>query len=70
MAARLRNNFTLQSFRCSTCLLYLHLGNELIVLEELTFYTPFYKNVVFSAQAKYSYFSADFRMEILLYYYY
>ena len=28
----------------------------------------FYKNVVFPAQAKYSYFSADFRLKIFLYY--
>ena len=28
----------------------------------------FDKNVVFLAQAKYSYFSADFRLEIFLYY--
>ena len=28
----------------------------------------FYKNVVFSAQAEYSYFSADFRLKIVLYY--
>ena len=28
----------------------------------------FYKNVVFSAQAEYSYFSADFRLKIFLYY--
>ena len=27
-----------------------------------------YKNVVFPAQAEYSYFSADFRLKILLYY--
>ena len=33
-------------------------------------YTLFflYKNVVFPAQAGYSYFSADFRLKILLYY--
>ena len=33
-------------------------------------YTPFYiyKNVVFPAQAEYSYFSADFRLKIFLYY--
>ena len=30
--------------------------------------TLFYKNVVFPAQAEYSYFSADFRLEIFLYY--
>ena len=28
----------------------------------------FYKNVVFPAQAEYSYFFADFRLEIFLYY--
>ena len=28
----------------------------------------FYKNVVFAAQAEYSYFSADFRLKIFLYY--
>ena len=32
-------------------------------------YTLFFdKNVVFSAQAEYSYFSADFRLKIFLYY--
>ena len=30
----------------------------------------FYKNVVFPAQAEYSYFSADFRLKIFLYYNY
>ena len=34
-------------------------------------YTLFFnKNVVFSAQAEYSYFSADFRLKIFLYYSY
>ena len=34
-------------------------------------YTPFFcKDVVFPAQAEYSYFSADFRLKILLYYSY
>ena len=28
----------------------------------------FYKNVAFPAQAEYSYFSADFRLKIFLYY--
>ena len=28
----------------------------------------FYKNIVFPAQAEYSYFSADFRLKIFLYY--
>ena len=28
----------------------------------------FYKNVVFSARAEYSYFSANFRLKIFLYY--
>ena len=28
----------------------------------------FYKDVVFPAQAEYSYFSADFRLKIFLYY--
>ena len=31
-------------------------------------YTLFYKNVVFPAQAEYSYFSADFRLKIFLNY--
>ena len=31
-------------------------------------YTLFYKNVVFPAQAEYSYFTADFRLKIFLYY--
>ena len=32
-------------------------------------YTLFlYKNIVFPAQAEYSYFSADFRLKIFLYY--
>ena len=30
----------------------------------------FYNNVIFPAQAEYSYFSADFRLEIFLYYSY
>ena len=30
--------------------------------------TLFYKNVIFPAQAEYSYFSADFRLKIFLYY--
>ena len=30
----------------------------------------FYKNIVFPAQAEYSYFSADFRLKIFLYYSY
>ena len=30
----------------------------------------FYKNIVFPAQAKYSYFSADFRLKMFLYYSY
>ena len=35
----------------------------------LALYTFFlYKNVVFPAQAEYSYFSADFRLKIFLYY--
>ena len=34
-------------------------------------YTPFFsKDVVFPAQAEYSYFSADFRLKIFLYYSY
>ena len=32
------------------------------------FYLFFYKNVVFPAQAEYSYFSADFRLKIFMYY--
>ena len=37
---------------------------------EPIFFTLFflYKNVVFPAQAEYSYFSADFRLKIFLYY--
>ena len=31
-------------------------------------YALFYKNVVFPAQAEYSYFSTDFRLKIFLYY--
>ena len=38
----------------------------LICRDTLFFF--FYKNVVFSAQAEYSYFSADFRLKIFLYY--
>ena len=33
-----------------------------------TLFFFFYKNVVFLAQAEYSYFSADFRLKIFLYY--
>ena len=31
-------------------------------------YTLFYRNVVFPAQAEYSFFSADFRLKIFLHY--
>ena len=34
----------------------------------LTKYTLFYKNVVFPAQAEYSYFSADFRLKTFLHF--
>ena len=34
----------------------------------ITLFFFFYKNVVFPAQAEYSYFSADFRLKIFLYY--
>ena len=33
-----------------------------------TLFFFFYKNVVFPVQAEYSYFSADFRLKIFLYY--
>ena len=36
--------------------------------ELTTLFFFFYKNVVFPAQAEYSYFSADFRLKIFLYY--
>ena len=38
-----------------------------LTLSDILFF--FYKNVVFPAQAEYSYFSADFRLKIFLYYY-
>ena len=38
-------------------------GTDLVWLHSF-----FYKNVVFPAQAEYSYFSADFRLKIFLYY--
>ena len=37
-------------------------------LQMSTVHSFFYKNVVFPAQAEYSYFSADFRLKIFLYY--
>ena len=40
-------------------------SNETEVYSTLLFF--FYKNVVFAAQAEYSYFSADFRLKIFLY---
>ena len=40
--------------------------SEIIVLEII--HSFLYKNVVFPAQAEYSYFSADFRLKIFLYY--
>ena len=45
-------------------------GVALISITEHKYGTLFflYKNVVFPAQAKYSYFSADFRLKIFLYY--
>ena len=39
-------------------------------LKETPYTLFFYKNVVFPAQAEYSYFSADFRLKIFLYYSY
>ena len=39
---------------------------DAIIVKSLLFF--FYKNVVFPAQAEYSYFSAGFRLKILLYY--
>ena len=36
--------------------------------KENTLFFFFYKNVVFPIQAEYSYFSADFRLKIFLYY--
>ena len=41
--------------------------DENVQLNSFTLF--FYKNVVFPAQAEYSYFSADFRLKIFLYYY-
>ena len=39
------------------------------LMHEIDSYTLFfYKNVVFPAQAEYSYFSPDFRLKIFLYY--
>ena len=39
-----------------------------IITETYNLHSFFYKNVVFPAQAEYSYFSADFRLKIFLYY--
>ena len=38
------------------------------VTQALGIHSFFYKNVVFPAQAEYSYFFADFRLEIFMYY--
>ena len=47
-----------------------HLEAKVSLLVESYLLLPFffYKNVVFPAQAEYSYFSADFRLKIFLYY--
>ena len=45
------------------------LYKNIFTKEKLSYYKhPFYKNVVFPAQAEYSYFSADFRLKTFLYY--
>ena len=41
---------------------------ELLVFAIIYLHSFFCKNVVFPAQAEYSYFSADFRLKIFLYY--
>ena len=53
--------------RAHVIILYFHLVNNISMQ---SMYTQFflYKNVVFPAQAEHSYFSADFRLKIFLYY--
>ena len=41
---------------------------DAIIIRPNTLFFFFYKNVVFPTQAEYSYFSADFRLKIFLYY--
>ena len=48
----------------------LHLTSVLLSKYVCSYTHFFYKNVVCPAQAEYSYFSADFRLKILLYYSY
>ena len=48
----------------------LHLTYVLLSRYVFSYTLFFYNNVVFSAQAEYSYFSADFRLKIFLYYSY
>ena len=47
----------------------LHLTSVLLSRYVCSYTLFFSKNVVFPAQAEYSYFSADFRLKIFLYYY-
>ena len=48
----------------------LHLTSVLLSRYILSYTLFFHNNVVFPAQAEYSYFSADFRLKIFLYYSY
>ena len=48
----------------------LHLTSVLLSRYVFTYTLFFYNNVVFPAQAEYSYFSAEFRLKIFLYYSY
>ena len=48
----------------------LHLTSVLLSRYVFSYTLFFYNNVVFPAQAEYSYFSADFRLKIFLYYSY
>ena len=41
---------------------------KVVIMAKSHLHSFFYKNVVFPAQAEYSYFSADFRLKIFLYY--
>ena len=44
--------------------------NSMVILQKVQTSTLLFlnKNIVFSAQAEYSYFSADFRLKVFLYY--
>ena len=71
---RERTTFTFCRRRRLPFLFIVYLTNKFVTklrrLKDKRIFTLFflYKNVVFPAQAEYSYFSADFRLKIFLYY--